>query len=47
METYADGSLRVRNEAAHTCLVAPARETGYVTTETCSDDARQRWTTVP
>ncbi|MEH6373110.1 endonuclease/exonuclease/phosphatase family protein [Streptomyces sp. KLMMK] len=46
-ETYADGSLRFRNEAAHMCLVAPARETGYVTMETCSDDARQRWTVVP
>ncbi|WP_338930879.1 endonuclease/exonuclease/phosphatase family protein [Streptomyces netropsis] len=47
VETYADGSLRFRNEAAHMCLVAPPRETGYVTIDACSDDARQRWTIVP
>ncbi|MFI1258149.1 endonuclease/exonuclease/phosphatase family protein [Streptomyces netropsis] len=47
VETYADGSLRFRNEAAHMCLVAPLRETGYVTIDACSDDARQRWTIVP
>ncbi|MEU5049053.1 endonuclease/exonuclease/phosphatase family protein [Streptomyces sp. NPDC021096] len=46
-EAYADGSLRFRNEAAHLCLVAPPRETGYVTIDACSDDARQRWTMEP
>ncbi|MFJ5973347.1 RICIN domain-containing protein [Streptomyces sp. NPDC093060] len=46
-EMYGDGSLRFRNEAAHLCLVPSAREAAYVTIESCSDDARQRWTIVP
>ncbi|MFI2077736.1 ricin-type beta-trefoil lectin domain protein [Streptomyces triculaminicus] len=46
-EMYGDSTLRFRNEAAHLCLVPSARETGYVTIGTCSDDARQRWTIVP
>ncbi|MEV5240118.1 ricin-type beta-trefoil lectin domain protein [Streptomyces cinnamoneus] len=46
-EMYGDGTLRFRNEAAHLCLVPSARETGYATIQTCSDDARQRWTIVP
>ncbi|MEU1377858.1 ricin-type beta-trefoil lectin domain protein [Streptomyces triculaminicus] len=46
-EMYGDGTLRFRNEAAHLCLVPSGRETGYVTIDNCSDDARQRWTIVP
>ncbi|MEU8547665.1 RICIN domain-containing protein [Streptomyces roseoverticillatus] len=46
-ETFGDGTLRFRNEAAHLCLVPSSRETGYVTIESCNDDARQRWTIVP
>ncbi|MEV5376017.1 hypothetical protein AB0L26_08570 [Streptomyces nondiastaticus] len=46
-EMHGDGTLRFRYEAAHLCLVPSARETGYATIGTCSDDARQRWTIVP
>ncbi|MFF7727101.1 ricin-type beta-trefoil lectin domain protein [Streptomyces sp. NPDC008001] len=46
-ETFGDRTLRFRNEAAHLCLVPSARETGCVTIQTCSEDARQRWTIVP
>ncbi|MET7987767.1 RICIN domain-containing protein [Streptomyces sp. NPDC005281] len=46
-EMYGDGSLRLRNEAAHQCLVPSAREAAYVTIENCTDGARQRWTIVP
>ncbi|MGI5340305.1 ricin-type beta-trefoil lectin domain protein [Streptomyces sp. CA-181903] len=46
-EMYGDGTLRFRNEAAHLCLAAPLRESGYVTVESCDDSPRQRWTIAP
>ncbi|AZM51267.1 hypothetical protein DMA15_00605 [Streptomyces sp. WAC 01529] len=46
-ETYVDGSIRLRNEANHLCLVAPLRETEDVTVDECGTDARQRWAIAP
>ncbi len=47
VETYVDGSVRLRNEANHLCLVAPLRETEDVTVDECGTEARQRWTIAP
>jgi hypothetical protein len=46
-ETYADGTLRFRNEATHLCLIPPLEEKGDVTVNACNDDDRQRWTIEP
>ncbi|MFD5813069.1 ricin-type beta-trefoil lectin domain protein [Streptomyces sp. NPDC127038] len=42
-ETYADGTIRYRNEADHLCLLAPDATHGNVTLASCNDTLAQRW----
>ncbi|MBL1102770.1 RICIN domain-containing protein [Streptomyces coffeae] len=46
-EPYADGSVRLRNEATHRCLTPPPWEGGDVEISVCTDQAYQRWTIEP
>ncbi|MFJ7966637.1 endonuclease/exonuclease/phosphatase family protein [Streptomyces sp. NPDC096324] len=45
-ETYADGTVRYRNEATHLCLLAPDADRGIVILASCNDIAAERWKTV-
>jgi endonuclease/exonuclease/phosphatase family metal-dependent hydrolase len=45
-ESYADGSIRFRNEANHLCLLSPDGDHGDVTLHTCQDIPAERWNVV-
>ncbi|MFB7633592.1 endonuclease/exonuclease/phosphatase family protein [Streptomyces sp. NPDC056149] len=45
-ETYADGTIRYRNEATHLCLLAPDANHGNVSLYTCDDIPAERWNVV-
>ncbi|WP_207400841.1 hypothetical protein [Actinomadura roseirufa] len=45
-ESYADGTIRYRNEANHLCLLAPDGDTGDVTLYECQDIPAERWSVV-
>ncbi|WP_257980874.1 ricin-type beta-trefoil lectin domain protein [Streptomyces sp. CB02959] len=45
-ETYADGTIRYRNEANHLCLLAPDADRGSVRLAPCNDILAQRWSVV-
>ncbi|MFI0968177.1 ricin-type beta-trefoil lectin domain protein [Streptomyces sp. NPDC021080] len=45
-ETYADGTIRYRNEANHLCLLAPDANHGNVALASCNDTLAQRWKVV-
>jgi endonuclease/exonuclease/phosphatase family metal-dependent hydrolase len=45
-ESYADGSIRFRNEANHLCLLGPNGDSGKVTLYKCTDIAAVRWNVV-
>ncbi|MFG2147227.1 endonuclease/exonuclease/phosphatase family protein [Streptomyces sp. NPDC048696] len=45
-ETYADGTVRYRNEATHLCLLAPDADRGTVRLASCNDILAERWKVV-
>ncbi|MEW1658866.1 endonuclease/exonuclease/phosphatase family protein [Streptomyces sp. NPDC093707] len=45
-ETYADGTIRYRNEATHLCLMGPNGDQGKVLLATCNDIQPERWKVV-
>ncbi|MDR2983573.1 MAG: hypothetical protein LBV34_01915, partial [Nocardiopsaceae bacterium] len=45
-ETYADGTIRLRNEANHHCLLGPDGESGWVRAASCDDTPAERWSIV-
>lgn len=45
-ESYADGTIRFRNEANHLCLISPDRQNGQVTLYRCQDIPAERWSIV-
>ncbi|MFG2793820.1 ricin-type beta-trefoil lectin domain protein [Streptomyces sp. NPDC048419] len=45
-ETYADGTIRYRNEANHLCLLAPDADHGNVSLAPCNDNLAERWSAV-
>lgn len=45
-ESYADGTIRFRNEANHLCLLAPDADHGNVSLYECQDIPAERWNVV-
>ncbi|WP_199272623.1 hypothetical protein [Streptomyces broussonetiae] len=45
-ETYADGTIRYRNEAKHLCLLAPDADHGSVGLAPCNGILAERWSVV-
>ncbi|MGP9022962.1 hypothetical protein ACT1U9_31730 [Streptomyces sp. BR1] len=45
-ETYADGTVRYRNEANHLCLLGPSGVSGNVRLASCNDIEAERWSVV-
>ncbi|GAA2683190.1 hypothetical protein GCM10009864_65120 [Streptomyces lunalinharesii] len=45
-ESYADGTVRYRNEANHLCLLAPDADRGTVRLAPCNDILAERWSVV-
>ncbi|GAA1925428.1 hypothetical protein GCM10009753_68490 [Streptantibioticus ferralitis] len=45
-ESYADGTIRYRNEANHLCLQAPDADHGNVSLYKCEDIPAERWSVV-
>ncbi|OAP20397.1 Cytolethal distending toxin subunit B precursor [Amycolatopsis sp. M39] len=45
-EPYVDGSIRLRNEANHLCLLGPDGESGQVRATSCNNIPAERWNIV-